>query len=290
MCELLGMSANVPTDICFSFTGLMQRGGRTGPHRDGWGIAFYEDRGCRVFHDPRPSADSEVARLIQSYSIKSCNVICHIRQATHGRVSLENTHPFQRELWGRPWAFAHNGRLRGVKRLPLSHYRPIGTTDSEHAFCWIMSEMRERFPTAPARPETAWRYLRGLLARVGEHGTFNMLLSDGRVLMTWCSTHLHWLTRCAPFGEARLTDAELAVDFERLTTPDDVVTVIATQPLTDNERWTRIESGRMTVFSGGFPSEITTRGRVVPLSVRHPRLDLEIARSRGEPKPAANGG
>ena len=26
MCELLGMSANVPTDIVFSFTGLMQRG------------------------------------------------------------------------------------------------------------------------------------------------------------------------------------------------------------------------------------------------------------------------
>ncbi|HCS2811935.1 class II glutamine amidotransferase, partial [Pseudomonas aeruginosa] len=25
MCELLGMSANVPTDICFSFTGLVQR-------------------------------------------------------------------------------------------------------------------------------------------------------------------------------------------------------------------------------------------------------------------------
>ena len=23
MCELLGMSANVPTDICFSFTGLV---------------------------------------------------------------------------------------------------------------------------------------------------------------------------------------------------------------------------------------------------------------------------
>ena len=26
MCELLGMSANVPTDVVFSFTGLMQRG------------------------------------------------------------------------------------------------------------------------------------------------------------------------------------------------------------------------------------------------------------------------
>ena len=38
MCELLGMSANVPTDIRFSFAGLAQRGGNTGPHRDGWGI------------------------------------------------------------------------------------------------------------------------------------------------------------------------------------------------------------------------------------------------------------
>src|SRR5207248_1004317 len=86
MCELLGMSANVPTDICFSFTGLMQRGGKTGPHRDGWGISFYEARGCRTFHDPRPSIDSEIAKLIHSYPIKSCTVICHIRKATHGQV------------------------------------------------------------------------------------------------------------------------------------------------------------------------------------------------------------
>ena len=33
MCELMAMSANVPTDICFSFSGLMQRGGNTGPHK-----------------------------------------------------------------------------------------------------------------------------------------------------------------------------------------------------------------------------------------------------------------
>ncbi len=44
MCELLGMSANVPTDICFSFTGLVQRGGGTGPHKDGWGITFTKER------------------------------------------------------------------------------------------------------------------------------------------------------------------------------------------------------------------------------------------------------
>ena len=59
MCELLGMNCNVPTDIRFSFSGLIQRGGRTGAHRDGWGIAFYEGRGCRTFHDPVPGSQSE---------------------------------------------------------------------------------------------------------------------------------------------------------------------------------------------------------------------------------------
>ena len=42
MCQLLGMNCNVPTDICFSFTGFQARGGVTDVHRDGWGIAFFE--------------------------------------------------------------------------------------------------------------------------------------------------------------------------------------------------------------------------------------------------------
>src|SRR5690606_19460764 len=80
MCELLGMSANVPTDICFSFTGLMLRGGKTGPHKDGWGITFYEGRGFRTFKDPEPSAQSPIAKLVQALPIKSRAVVSHIRQ------------------------------------------------------------------------------------------------------------------------------------------------------------------------------------------------------------------
>ncbi|MGB0360607.1 MAG: class II glutamine amidotransferase, partial [Endozoicomonas sp.] len=81
MCELLGMSANTPTDIIFSFSGLMQRGGNTGPHRDGWGIAFYEGKGLREFRDPNPSYRSEIAELVCRYPIKSNIVVGHIRQA-----------------------------------------------------------------------------------------------------------------------------------------------------------------------------------------------------------------
>jgi glutamine amidotransferase len=207
------MNANVPTDICFSFTGLMQRGGGTGPHRDGWGIAFYEGRGCRAFHDPQPSVESEIARLVQQYSIKSCIVVSHIRQANRGRVCLENTHPFSRELWGRQWVFAHNGELKGVKRLPLSHYRPIGTTDSEHAFCWLLDRIRTRFPKSPRRSTSLWRLVSELANYLNEFGIFNFLLSDAHCLFAYCFTDLCGLTLRAPFGAARLKDAYVVVEF-----------------------------------------------------------------------------
>jgi glutamine amidotransferase len=250
MCELLGMSANVPTDICFSFAGLMRRGGETGPHADGWGIAFYEDRGCRAFHDPRPGARSEVARLLRAHPIRSRIVVSHIRRANRGRVALENTHPFGRELWGRPWAFAHNGQLRGVKRRPLGRHRPVGTTDSEHAFCWMLDRLAERWPDPPSDGALG-RAVGGLCRDLAGLGVFNALVSDGRSLFCFCGTRLAWLTRRAPFGPATLVDEDLTVDFAAETTPRDVVTVVATRPLTRDEAWTAMEPGGFAVFRRG---------------------------------------
>lgn len=252
MCELLGMSANVPTDICFSFSGLMERGGRTGPHKDGWGIAFYEDGGHRSFHDPHPSCKSELADLISHCSIKSEMVVSHIRKATHGRVCLENTHPFQRELWGRPWTFAHNGKLKGIKKRKLEFYRPIGTTDSEHAFCWMLDQIRKRFPKPPRNRKTLWRFVEKLMPDLNSLGIFNMLMSDGDALYTYCGTNLAWLTRKAPFGEATLIDAEMSVDFNEQTQPGDIVTVIATRPLTEKEDWVIMKPGTLSIFKQGL--------------------------------------
>ncbi|MFN3688027.1 class II glutamine amidotransferase [Salinarimonas sp.] len=250
MCELLGMSANVPTDIRFSFAGLARRGGGTGPHRDGWGIAFYEGRGCRAFHDPQPSADSEIAGLIRRYPIKSRTVIAHVRRANRGRVALENTHPFLRELWGRPFAFAHNGQLKGAKRLPLGAYRPIGTTDSEHAFAFMLHRLRSRYEREPA-PATLDRRIAEIVAELAPMGVLNLLLSDGRTLYAFADKRLSYLTREAPFGKATLVDEDLQVDFARETTPDDVVTVIATRPLTRDETWTTIPPRTLIAFRDG---------------------------------------
>lgn len=251
MCELLGMSANVPTDICFSFSGFLHRGGGTGPHRDGWGIAFYEEGGYREFRDPHPSVDSPIARLICDYPIKSNVVISHIRQANVGGVRLANTHPFTREMWGRPWCYAHNGQLKEWQQLPLGIYTPVGTTDSEHAFCWLMSEIRRHFPTGPTEFQPLWQHLHTLCEQLRSLGVFNLLLSDGTYLYSYCSTKLAHITRRAPFGEAELSDADMTVNFIEHTTPNDVVSVIATEPLTQNEAWERMVPGELLVWRAG---------------------------------------
>lgn len=250
MCELLGMSANVPTDICFSFSGLIQRGGMTGPHGDGWGIAFYEGKGCRTFHDPQASTKSEIARFLQTYPIKSRIVISHIRRANRGRVALENTHPFTRELWGRRWTFAHNGQLRGIKKRALAFHHPIGTTDSEHAFCWMLDQLRERWAEMPKQAELD-AAIGDLCQALSGLGVFNLLLSDSRSLYCHCSTRLAWLTRRAPFGHATLLDQDMRVDFARETAPSDVVTVVATRPLTKDEVWEPVPRGGFLILRAG---------------------------------------
>ncbi len=250
MCELLAMSANVPTDVRFSFSALSQRGGATGKHTDGWGISFYEGKGCRTLHDPQPSAQSELARFIRDYPIKSLMVIAHVRKANRGRVSLENTHPFTRELWGRPWSFAHNGQLKGIKTRGLEIFTPIGTTDSEHAFCWILDRLRALYPKAPS-DHVLSRALDEIFADLRTVGVFNALLSDGRSLYASCSTKLCYVARQAPFGPASLIDEDLEVDFARETTPDDRVIVLASTPLTKNETWTQVAPRTTLVVRNG---------------------------------------
>ncbi|MDP3940167.1 MAG: class II glutamine amidotransferase [Deltaproteobacteria bacterium] len=251
MCELLGMSANIPTDIVFSFSGFRKRGGERGPHKDGWGIAFYEGKGVRVFRDPSPSAESRMANFVRNYPIKSKSVIAHIRRASTGKTALENTHPFVRELWGREWVFAHNGRVPKVRKRRLKYNRPVGGTDSEHAFCWILDNLREAFPRPPRKPEAYQALIRELCERVAKVGSFNVLLSEGDYLYAHAATRLHWIVRKAPFSKARLIDEDLEVDFSDETTPNDRVAVIATAPLTDNEAWERCRRGEFAVFRDG---------------------------------------
>ena len=78
-------------------------------------------------------------------------------------------------------------------------------------------------------------------------------------LFTFCSTKLASITRRAPFGPACLSDVEVEIDFSDETTPKDVVSIIATEPLTNDEQWDIYERGEWKLWHEG---EVIASGKV----------------------------
>ncbi|MGV7206838.1 class II glutamine amidotransferase [Oxalobacteraceae bacterium A2-2] len=259
------MNSNQPASLGFSFEGFAERGSE---HKDGWGIAFHTAGGCRLYTDHLASIHSPLAQQIKQQPIMARNVVAHIRKATQGRVALENSHPFTRELWGRTWSFAHNGDLKLFHPAPCL-YAPWGDTDSERAFCHLLSQLAQRHARQPARQELA-DSLRQLAAGIAAHGTFNFILSNGEMLFAYCSTDLHYVVREYPFSVAKLIDCELSMDFARCNHLDDRMAVIATQPLTSNEAWRAFAPGELKLFE---------RGREVRLGQPVPTAELQFAYS-----------
>ena len=255
MCQLLAVNSSKPADLGQFFDVFAERGGRTDEHKDGWGIAFHSGKRCRLFTDHRACVESPLAARIRGASLRARNILAHIRKATQGRIALENSHPFARKLWGQTWSFAHNGDLKEFAPVLHGPFRPVGTTDSEQAFCLILQELSERFgDTCPPLPILRAQIERTVRSIAG-HGTFNLMLSDGRAMFAHCSTHLHYIVRQYPFDTAKLSDEDVSVDFSQVTTPNDRVAVIVTQPLTTNEQWTAFAPGEMKCFVDGLPQK-----------------------------------
>lgn len=275
MCQLLGMNCATPTDVNFSFRGFSQRAGITSDHSDGFGIAFFEDKACRLFVDNQSAVESPIAEMVRNYSIKSRNVISHIRKATQGRINLENSHPFMRELWGRHWIFAHNGDLFGFNPTLSGRFQPVGDTDSELAFCYLLDQMYLKFGGECPSLDEIFDFLQELAPTIAEHGTFNYCLSNGQALFTYATTKLHWLVREYPFQHARLIDLDIEIDFSQVTTPEDRVAVITTEPLTNNEIWKAYEPGEMILFKDGT---VYKQAKTVVARLEREKLDPSLIR------------
>jgi glutamine amidotransferase len=252
MCELLGIAASAPVDIAFSFSGFVLRGGHTGPHADGWGVSLYQDRFARTFLDEKPAYGSPLTRFLHENPIETPLAVAHIRRMTLGGARLENTHPFVRVFQRRHMVFAHNGTLLHVRERPLAFETPLGDTDSEHAFCWMLERLRERYPNG--YPEDAGELgatIFELANDLGSDGIFNFLLADGRFLFARCGDNLFHILRQPPLGSATLVDAEMQVNFAEVMRGGGTLAVVATQPLTRDETWTRATPGTLWVFHDG---------------------------------------
>lgn len=273
MCQLFALSSNAPTAVTFSFTGFSARGGATGEHVDGWGIAFHDRDGCRVFIDSGQASTSPLAEHLRLHPIRARAAIAHIRQATQGPVHLNNCHPFVREWKGRQWTFCHNGNLIDFAPPLGGDFEPVGSTDSERAFCWLLQELRRRF-RAGAYP--GWRpvaeALVDLAPVVAAHGVFNFVLGNGEAVFAYCATNLAWRERSYPFSQVSLIDRDLSINLGDANREGDRMILVATEPLTRGEPWTAFLPGELKVLVDG--GEAWSRVRPPAPPVDAARIDV----------------
>ncbi|WP_413205822.1 class II glutamine amidotransferase [Rhodospirillum sp. A1_3_36] len=146
MCELFAMSASVPHRIRYELDLFAAEGGERHRNRDGWGILFAQDRDAYLFREPEPAATSELSRMVVRDERPCKHLMAHVRRASAGAPALANTHPFDRVVYGKRHAFAHNGDLPGIEdREDARAFIPhrIGDTDSELAFLMLLDRLSE---------------------------------------------------------------------------------------------------------------------------------------------------
>ena len=263
MCELFAMSSRYPTTVGFSLETLARRGGHDGPHKDGWGVAYFEDQDVFLLRESSPAAESGLVRFMEKNGPPSNLVLSHIRLATQGEPALRNTQPFQRELGGRAHVFAHNGNMPGIKDkccLESRRFTPVGDTDSEFAFCCLLERLGKLWdkstngaPSIDSRLEVvadfaAW--LRPL-------GPFNFVYSDGDALFVHSHRRNQGDGNVRPPGLHLLVRScnEQAVDLSQsgimLAPLAQELALVASVPLTD-EPWEAIAEGEVIALTQGM--------------------------------------
>ena len=165
-------------------------------------------------------------------------------------------------------------------------FSPVGATDSERAFCWLMQELAKSHAGVPSVQELTLT-LRELTPQIARHGPFNFMLSNGQALWAHCSTNLFFVERKHPFAHAQLADEDLTIDFARNTTPQDRVAVVVTAPLTTNENWTAFAAGRAARVRGRRRprAEAACRSRS---ALRMPRASSASMNIAGTSKPVCS--
>lgn len=257
MCRLYAIHANEPTRVECGLVKaqnalmVQSQGDMQGyAHGHGWGVADYND-GLPMVEKQTWAAFHGEHFSRKAARVYARTVVAHVRRATVGGTSIQNTHPFHH---GR-WIFAHNGTVPNFEQVrmqmleqtgPLHRSEIQGTTDSEHIFRYLMS-LYLRDP-APGLLRVVARGLRQIItwsqaidpkARVG----LNIVLTDGDQMVGSCvnrslvTLRRNQIYTCPICGQSHV--------HHKATTSYRAIE-IASEPVTEHEDWIAVPN--MTVF------------------------------------------
>lgn len=290
MCRLYALLANEPTrvecSLVCSQNNLMRQSESDAEgveHGHGWGVAEYADGRPIVEKQTWAAYHGEhfPRRVARIYAHA---VVAHVRRATVGPPSLENTHPFR---YGR-FTFAHNGTIPEfdwVRHRMLAETEPLhraairGETDSEHLFhyllsCWSNGPQTDLPGTVREGLEqvVAWCHEAAPDKKVG----LNVVLTDGRQLVASRLNRSLWylerdgIVRC-PVCQRPHVHHEPRTAYRAVE--------LASEPITPDEPWRQLPEASV------FGVDADYRLSLAPL-----RIPGDATRPGGVSRPARHAG
>lgn len=216
MCRVLGCVAAEPVSIRHE---LLEAENplihQSEEHDSGWGMAVHargEGDAARCVRFPHAAhTDGD---FLAATELRGRIFNAHVRRATIGGLSPENTHPF---CLGN-YSFSHNGTVLHAHRLLEPGVRaPAGETDSECLFNHLMRDYD------PGDPIGCLRRLAAAVVERSPLSALNFLFSDGERLYAYRLGvfELHWLHR----GQELFVASERITDERWHTVQQDVLLV-----------------------------------------------------------------
>ncbi len=229
MCDLLGLSFGAESTCGYHLKLLRTKNGKYNP--DGWGVAYYSDSSLHLIKEGANVNESKLIHSIEnSKEIKSKIFLCHLRKSSSMPIAKKNSHPFSRELYGKEYAFMHNGIINDEikEEMGMFRFKPMGDTDSEKAFCYILDKIEKLNGIC----EKKFNYLEKILIYLNKLGKFNCILSDGEYLLCYADAE----------GNNKMKYMELGNGYAIATSGRGNLT---------GGKWADFENGKMKVFKEG---------------------------------------
>lgn len=213
---------------------------------DGFGVAWYSDEstGAATYRTDRPLWNDYTFPDFAGHVRSSC-VIANVRAASRDvPASLTNTQPFT----GGPLALVHNGELEDFHRSWLRDLRRelsesreaaiAGASDSEHLFALLSERAGARGSSADDIVRAmglTFAYLANRAEMRNKAAKVNLVVSNGSVLVA----SRHALRVRAP-----------SLYTLHGSGPGGAGTWIASERLTDDDRWQEVPSSFLVVADG----------------------------------------
>ena len=252
---------------------------------DGTGIGFFDSTGQPlVDKQPEPAYQDEEF-IHDALRAESTTFVAHVRWATAGGRTIQNTHPFV--MHGR--VMAHNGGFGELAQLDaqLGSYAHLvlGDTDSERYFALITQQTDAHGGDVGAGIEAAARWI---AARLPVSSLNTIVITGGELwALRYPATHaLHILERPAPeLGHREYIEGEAGLHVRSDTSSFHVAdlhtipsVVIASEELDGEDGWRMLAPGELVHVRPDLSVQSAVvipepPARPVPISGLNPNID-----------------